>query len=377
LLTLTKATVSIDTSVAGFGPINGSFTADGGYPVMTFLHEEGHAIGLGHAGPYNGDVTEKTQQFSAFDTRLWSIMSYIEPQTTTSKYFAQYTVKGTSWHGNDPTGLMSLDIQAAQRLYGDPTTTPLSGGQTFGFHCNVAGVTEQFFDFTKNTDPILALWDAGKNNTLDLSGFSSASTINLNPGTFSSCDGMVNNLYILGHTQISTAVGGSGNDTITGTPYVNSLTAGNGNDTLAGGAGNDILTGGGGKDLMAGGAGNDTFVYTSVGQSTATSYDTLHGFDADADHINLPFTVTGMNAAVTSGALSVNGFNASLVKDIGAAQLGAHDAVLFTPNSGTLKGAHFLIVDWNGVAGYQANHDLVIRLDGPIHFNHFGTSDFI
>ena len=84
-----------------------------------------------------------------------------------------------------------------------------------------------------------------------------------------------------------------------------------------------------------------------------------------------------MNAAVTSGALSVNGFNASLVKDIGAAQLGAHDAVLFTPNSGTLKGAHFLIVDSNGVAGYQANQDLVIRLDGPIHFSHFGTSDFI
>lgn len=377
LLTLTKATVSIDTSVHGFGPIDGSFAADGGYPVMTFLHEEGHAIGLGHAGPYNGTVDAATQQFSDFDTRLWSIMSYIEPQTSSAKYFAHYTVKGTAWHGNDPTGLMTLDIQSAQRLYGDPTATPLSGGQTFGFNCNVAGVTEQFFDFTKNTTPILTLWDAGKHNTLDISGYSTASTINLERGAFSSFDGMVNNLCIAPDTRIDTFIGGSGNDAVTGNSDVNVIQTGGGSDTLIGGAGNDTLFGGAARDSLTGGAGADTFVYTSPGQSTGTTFDTVHGFDADADRFDLPGTVTGINRAVTSGALSTANFSASLSQDIGAAQLSAHHAVLFTPNSGTLKGDHFMIVDWNGVAGYQAGQDLLILLDGPVHLTHFGVSDFI
>ena len=55
LLQITKATISIDPSGNGFGPIQ-DFVTQGGYPIMTLLHEEGHAIGLGHAGPYNGTV---------------------------------------------------------------------------------------------------------------------------------------------------------------------------------------------------------------------------------------------------------------------------------------------------------------------------------
>jgi hypothetical protein len=240
LLTLTQATVSIDTSVAGFGPINGSFTAEGGYPIMTFLHEEGHSIGLGHAGAYNGDVNSSTQQFSPYDTRLWSIMSYIEPQDSRAEYFSSYPVTGTSWHGSDPTGLMPLDILAAQALYGAPTTTPLSGGQTFGFDCNVAGATEMFFDFTKNTTPILTLYDTGTGNTLDLSGYTTASTVNLNAGTFSSFDGMVNNVAIAFGTKIDALDGTTGNDTVTGN---------NDGDTFTGDGGSDHFTGGTGVDM--------------------------------------------------------------------------------------------------------------------------------
>ena len=60
-------------------------------------------LGLGHGGPYNGNVTESTQQFSSFDTRLWSIMSYIDPWETSSKYYSSYTVTGT-WWGISPDG---------------------------------------------------------------------------------------------------------------------------------------------------------------------------------------------------------------------------------------------------------------------------------
>jgi serralysin len=130
---------------------------------------------------------------------------------------------------------MPLDILAAQTLYGLPTSTPLSGGQTFGFNCNVQGPSGMFFDFTKNTTPVITIWDMGTNNTLDLSGFSAASNINLNAGSFGSCDGMTNNLAIAYNTAIDKVVCGTGNDIIVGN---------NDGDTLIGGGGNDVITGG-------------------------------------------------------------------------------------------------------------------------------------
>jgi hypothetical protein len=252
LSTTTGALISIDTSVAGFNMTSASFTAVGGYPVMTFLHEEGHAIGLGHAGPYNGDANPATQQFSAYDTRLWSIMSYLEPRTTSAAYFAQYPVTGTYWgynasgYRNEPTTWMPLDILAAQALYSLPVSTPLSGNLVFGFNSNIQGPVGQFFDFTNNVNPIVTLWSLGSNNTLDLSGFSASSTINLNPGTFSSADGMINNIAIAFGTVIDGFIGGSGSDSV-----------------LANSSG-DTFRGNGGNDLFIGGSGVDTMVYSGL-----------------------------------------------------------------------------------------------------------------
>jgi len=259
LLQLTKATISIDTTGNGFGPIQ-DFGTDGGYPIMTLLHEEGHAIGLGHAGPYNGTVNAGTQQFSPYDSRLWSIMSYIEPQTTSAAYFNQYPVQSTSWHNDDPTGLMPLDILAVQALYGVPSSTPLSGGQVFGFHSNVAGPAGMFFDFTQNASPILTLWDAGGGNTLDISGWSETSTVNLNPGTFSSMHGMINNLAIAFGTAVDSFVGGGGADTVTGN---------NDGDTFTGNGGNDTFTGGTGTDMVVYSGNFANYTITDLGTGNA------------------------------------------------------------------------------------------------------------
>ena len=58
-------------------------------------------------------------------------------------------------------------------------------------------------------------------NTLDLSGWSTPSIINLAPGSFSSGNGFTNNIGIAFNTVIEKAVGGSGNDTINGNVYDN------------------------------------------------------------------------------------------------------------------------------------------------------------
>jgi Peptidase M10 serralysin C terminal len=235
----TGTRISIDTSVAGFGPIGGSFSTYGGYPYQTLVHEEGHLIGLGHDGPYNGNVNPANQQFSAYDSRLWSLMSYINPWDTRASYYGSYPVTGTNWGTSpdgsayEPTTPMILDILAAQQLYGAATSGPLAGGgQIFGFNSNIGGSISNYFNFTVNTHPVITIWDGGSNNTLDLSGWSTPATINLNPGTFSSANGEVNNIGIAEGTIIQTAIGGTGNDTFTVNSYNDTIDGRGGTNTV-------------------------------------------------------------------------------------------------------------------------------------------------
>jgi len=197
------------------------------------VHEEGHVIGLGHDGPYNGNVDPAHQQFSAYDSRLWSLMSYINPWDKSAKYYNTFPVTGTSW-GTSPDGYAyEPTTLAAQQLYGAATSGPLAGGaQIFGFNSNVGGLISNYFDFTVNTHPVITIWDGGSNNTLDLSGWSTPATINLNPGTFSSANGEVNNIGIAEGTIIQTAIGGGGNDTFVVNSYDDTIDGRGGTNTV-------------------------------------------------------------------------------------------------------------------------------------------------
>ncbi|MEG3179057.1 bluetail domain-containing putative surface protein [Sphingomonas sp. LT1P40] len=46
--------------------------------------------------------------------------------------------------------------------------------------------------------------------------------------------------------------------------------------------------------------------------------------------------------------------------------LGAGEAVLFTASSGNMSGRTFVLIDANGVAGYESDEDYVIELVNPL-----------
>ncbi|MCW8306620.1 Hint domain-containing protein [Acidiphilium sp. PA] len=213
--------------------------ATGGYGQGAILHELGHVLGLGHTGAYNGGGADAAQT-NAYDTRAWSVMSYVDPNDPAAKYYAQSATPGADYNGNTGTGPMGLDIYAVQRLYGAPTSTMFAGGQIFGFNSNITYTTPagtraavEMYNFAVNTNPVITLYDYGTGNTLDLSGYSSNDRVNLNPGSFSSVNGYVDNIFIEYGTAIDRFIAGSGNDVI----FVNSQA-----DTIIGGSGNDIVT---------------------------------------------------------------------------------------------------------------------------------------
>lgn len=136
---------------------------------------------------------------------------------------------------------------------------------------------------------------------------------------------------------------------------------GAGDDIIFGGADNDFLRGGLGSDTLTGGAGADSFIYRNAGESTGANYDILADFNPGTDRIDLPGTVAGFDA-LRAGTLS----DASFSQDLAAAlaNLGANRAAIFAPDAGALAGTVFLVVDGNGVAGYQEGEDYVFALPG-------------
>lgn len=255
-------TIDIDTSVPSFGPLGAAFSEFGGYPYTVLLHEWGHVLGLGHGGAYDESLDISETALTAFDSRAWTLMSYIEPSN--EHQWGTSRSSNNLIYGNDPTTPMPLDIVAIQRMYGVAVDTPLSGGQAYGFNSNIGGLIGKYFDFNQNSRPIVTLWNKGANNTLDVSGFGQASTINMNDGSFSSVAGLRNNLAIAFGTRIDTVVTGSGNDVVQGNNNGDFIMGGGGSDTITGGSGNDHLYGaaataisGDGADEINGGAGSD------------------------------------------------------------------------------------------------------------------------
>jgi serralysin len=335
----------------------------GGYGQTAITHEIGHAIGLSHTGDYNasddnnGDgipdpITYANDATFFQDSFQYSIMSYFHAGNTGARGFVNWATGGFAQTPQTP---MIHDIAAVQALYGADLTTR-TGDTVYGFN-STAG--RGVYDFALNKSPFLSIYDAGGNDTLDLSGFTGGRIVlDLRPGAFSTgynyeskavldaalgislTQAQWNALYdgVLGNNPgyLSENIG------IAYNTIIENGRTGAGNDELMGNDAGNRLDGGAGNDLFTGNGGADTFVFNNLGGT-----DRIADFARGSDKID----VRGIDA-VAGG--SDQAFN--FIGD------GA-----FTNHAGELRtyvqtGVNFLAGDVNG----DGVADFVINL-GTVH----------
>ena len=241
----------------------------------TMMHEIGHALGMSHPGDYNAspdvELTYANDAEYYQDSLQYTIMSYFASSSTGA---VRSSFAATP---------MAHDIAAIQSLYGVNMTTR-TGDTVYGFNSNAG---RPAFDFTQNTSPVIAIWDAGGIDTLDFSGWNTDSVIDLTPGGGSDGGGQTYNVQIAFGTIIENAIGGGGNDVLNGNAAGNQLSGGGGNDRLQGGVGNDRVEGGAGVDIFVFGTAEDSHELAPRSDGRKLMPDLLGDFVSGTDRIDL------------------------------------------------------------------------------------------
>jgi hypothetical protein len=253
--------------------------------------------------------------------------------------------------GND---YFSYEINPADRFDGGAGSDTLewgAGTTTIRLHNQFKNIDKIMLSDSLNFNIVTGgdIADPGKTLVVDNSAARGAFTVKFNDSNDHT--GALD--FINGAGQLVTVTGTGQNDTF-------DLTKG----------GSATVVGGGGADFFhAGSGGIEKFVYNAVSESTSTHYDTMQGLTFGGETFvtsRAGAATTGVDAAVSGGTLSTASFDSDLASAVGAGQMAAHHAVMFTANAGTLSGHTFLVIDENGTAGYQASADLVIDVTGAV-----------
>ena len=392
--TAAHVAAQIDNLEASISHISSITLNDGGTPTVTIdeaQYTADSAVLAKIQGPYDLHVSDAAgtspQAGGSSSAPSYTGVDYIYNASNTLTETIYHDSDGTVTAVGNATGETINDSASTSNDYfdlsnaADVTVTGGSGNDGFYFGANFsASDTVNGGSGTNNQIGLKGDYSHGLTLGADtitniqvvalLSGFSY--NLTLNAGNLSA-----------GHTLTIWAADLASADTLT--LNASAVTAGNlviyggaGADTIVGGGNHDTIYGGGGADTITGGSGTNVFAYTGVSNSTSTGYDTITNFDALTDVFQFKTDVTAIDAAVTSGQLDTgSNFDTELAAALNSSVLGADHAILFTPNSGTLAGHTFLVVDANNVAGYTAGADYVFDITGATHLASLSTSDFI
>lgn len=221
-----SATINIGTSW-----LQKHGTSFNSYSYQTYLHEVGHALGLGHAGNYDGNATWGASggQSNHYANDSW--------QATVMSYFDQdenNTVNASKAFSLTP---MIADIIAIRNMYG--TSTRVNEGDTTHDGRFTSIFTWGLADGS-NRNAAYTIFDTGGSDTIDVSSFFYSQRIDLRPGHYSDVDGGIGNVGIDVNTIIENVKSGAWDDFIYGNNADNIIDGGYGADDMRGGLGDDI-----------------------------------------------------------------------------------------------------------------------------------------